>query len=313
MNALAAIPSPKVETDRRSEMERHEPSMDEILASIRRIISEDQAQVAPKAEAAQSVNPLPPPPKPEGVLSRRPATPSDLGNAVERLRRALEPAIEKAPENAFAPPEPKPFVPPKPVRPPAPPLRTEDKSMPAAVPVRPPVVEAVPDFAPEVKLDLAPVEPEAALSDVATQEIQVPHIEEAVPVVAAPATPFPALERAFPGAAPVLERVAATQPVSPPPASPITEPTTAPAFDTLSAPLGGSDAALLSPSADASIASSFQTLATTMLFQDKGLVEDMVREMLRPMLKSWLDDNLPVMVERLVRAEIERVARGGRG
>ncbi len=34
--------------------------------------------------------------------------------------------------------------------------------------------------------------------------------------------------------------------------------------------------------------------------------------MMRPMLKQWLDDNLPVIVERLVRAEIERVARGGR-
>jgi len=30
------------------------------------------------------------------------------------------------------------------------------------------------------------------------------------------------------------------------------------------------------------------------------------------MLKSWLDDNLPSMVDRLVRAEIERVARGAR-
>jgi len=34
--------------------------------------------------------------------------------------------------------------------------------------------------------------------------------------------------------------------------------------------------------------------------------------MLRPMLKSWLDDNLPSLVERLVRSEIERVSRGGR-
>jgi cell pole-organizing protein PopZ len=32
--------------------------------------------------------------------------------------------------------------------------------------------------------------------------------------------------------------------------------------------------------------------------------------MLRPMLKSWLDDNLPTLVERIVKAEIERVARG---
>jgi cell pole-organizing protein PopZ len=37
---------------------------------------------------------------------------------------------------------------------------------------------------------------------------------------------------------------------------------------------------------------------------------DLVKEMLRPMLKGWLDDNLPSMVERIVRAEIERVSRG---
>jgi hypothetical protein len=34
--------------------------------------------------------------------------------------------------------------------------------------------------------------------------------------------------------------------------------------------------------------------------------------MLRPMIKTWLDDNLPALVERLVRIEIQRVARGGR-
>jgi cell pole-organizing protein PopZ len=39
-------------------------------------------------------------------------------------------------------------------------------------------------------------------------------------------------------------------------------------------------------------------------------VDELVREMLRPMLKAWLDDNLPSLVERLVRAEIERVSRG---
>jgi cell pole-organizing protein PopZ len=34
--------------------------------------------------------------------------------------------------------------------------------------------------------------------------------------------------------------------------------------------------------------------------------------MLRPMLKTWLDNNLPPMVERMVREEIERVSRGRR-
>jgi cell pole-organizing protein PopZ len=71
-------------------------------------------------------------------------------------------------------------------------------------------------------------------------------------------------------------------------------------------------AALVSPSTDASVASSFQSLATSMFLRDSDLIARTARDMLRPMLKQWLDDNLPVMVERLVRAEIERVARGGR-
>ena len=62
----------------------------------------------------------------------------------------------------------------------------------------------------------------------------------------------------------------------------------------------------------AAVDSAFNTLAQTVLVQNARTLEDLVREMLRPMLKSWLDDNLPGMVERLVRAEIERVARGGR-
>jgi cell pole-organizing protein PopZ len=46
------------------------------------------------------------------------------------------------------------------------------------------------------------------------------------------------------------------------------------------------------------------------LSQNARTLDDLVKDMLRPMLKSWLDDNLPGLVERLVRAEIERVSRG---
>jgi cell pole-organizing protein PopZ len=67
---------------------------------------------------------------------------------------------------------------------------------------------------------------------------------------------------------------------------------------------------LLSASTSAMVDSAFNTLAHTVLVQNARTLEDLVREMLRPMLKSWLDDNLPGLVERLVRAEIERVSRG---
>src|SRR5712691_8928480 len=72
------------------------------------------------------------------------------------------------------------------------------------------------------------------------------------------------------------------------------------------------ESALLSNAASAAVHSAFGTLAHSMLVQNSRTLEDLVKEMLRPMLKAWLDDNLPLMVERLVRAEIERVARGPR-
>ena len=72
------------------------------------------------------------------------------------------------------------------------------------------------------------------------------------------------------------------------------------------------DEALLSQTSHASVGQAFNMLAHTVLTSNARTLEDLVREMLRPMLKNWLDDNLPTMVERLVRAEIERVARGGR-
>ena len=75
----------------------------------------------------------------------------------------------------------------------------------------------------------------------------------------------------------------------------------------------GGDSPLLSTAASAAVHSAFGTLAHSVLAQNPRTLEDLVKEMLRPMLKSWLDDNLPVMVERLVRAEIERVSRGPRG
>lgn len=69
---------------------------------------------------------------------------------------------------------------------------------------------------------------------------------------------------------------------------------------------------LMSPVAGASITSSFQTLAESVVLQDPDLIERVMRESMRPLLKAWLDDHLPSIVERLVRTEIERVARGGR-
>jgi cell pole-organizing protein PopZ len=69
-------------------------------------------------------------------------------------------------------------------------------------------------------------------------------------------------------------------------------------------------AQILSHSTVSAVETAFNSLATTVLSNNARTLEDLVKEMLRPMLKSWLDDNLPGLVERIVKTEIERVSRG---
>jgi cell pole-organizing protein PopZ len=66
---------------------------------------------------------------------------------------------------------------------------------------------------------------------------------------------------------------------------------------------------LLSREATAAVGFAFNTLTETVRKREPTL-EDVVRETLHPMLKSWLDENLTRVVERMVQAEIERVTRG---
>lgn len=74
---------------------------------------------------------------------------------------------------------------------------------------------------------------------------------------------------------------------------------------------------LLEPATSAAVRSAMSKLNTPKLTPELAIaangltIEGMIREMLRPMLKDWLDENLPSMVERIVAQEIERVSRGG--
>ena len=123
----------------------------------------------------------------------------------------------------------------------------------------------------------------------------------------------------------------APKPTIPPPADVLdlseamtAPPTPAPSFRTIDGvsdvvfsdqapPPPPPDAALISNATKSAVDSAFNSLTNIVLGQNARTLEDLVKEMLRPMLKTWLDDNLPSMVERIVRAEIERVSRGGRG
>jgi len=68
--------------------------------------------------------------------------------------------------------------------------------------------------------------------------------------------------------------------------------------------------ALMSRTTEASVADAFSRLGAARVVAQPQTVEDLMKELLRPMLKAWLDENLPALVERLVKAEIERVTRG---
>lgn len=59
------------------------------------------------------------------------------------------------------------------------------------------------------------------------------------------------------------------------------------------------------------VSAAFEDLSRAIREGQLRSMEEMAQEMLRPMLQEWLDDNLPRLVERLVREEIEQVARGG--
>jgi cell pole-organizing protein PopZ len=71
---------------------------------------------------------------------------------------------------------------------------------------------------------------------------------------------------------------------------------------------------LLSRQSEAQTESAFRQLSDALLARATGdrSLEDMTRDMLRTMLKQWLDANLPSIVEDMVREEIQRVARRGR-
>lgn len=78
----------------------------------------------------------------------------------------------------------------------------------------------------------------------------------------------------------------------------------------------GADNGLMSVAAAGATAAAFAALARSSQSRDSGLalgsgrtLEDLVQEMIRPMIKDWLDKNLPPMAERLVRKELERLSR----
>ena len=74
-------------------------------------------------------------------------------------------------------------------------------------------------------------------------------------------------------------------------------------------PLVGEDSALTSEQTGAAVHAALDNLSDMFIGGNAQTVEDLVRNMLRPMLKAWLDQNLPVLVQEMVQKEIQRITR----
>lgn len=209
-----------------------EPSMEEILASIRRIIADDSGPPA-QAAAPQAATPQAAPPAPRHTAELEPQEIDDLMRVDEHA--APETDVLDLTDPVGQPPA-------------------------AFTPVR---------------------GPDVTFRD---EELRQP-----APLQAVPPSPPPA---------PSPTATFAPPPHVPAPAPPHRVPVR--------------DDQLLSANSTAAVSSAFNSLAATVLSENSRTLEDIVREMMRPMLKDWLDENLPSLVERMVRSEIERVARGGR-
>jgi uncharacterized protein len=248
-----------------------EPSMEEILASIRRIIADDEAKPAAAEKAA------PPPPSPQ-PSNPPPPSPSPAAAAAKPEKPAPAPAARA------------------PVAPPAAPAPAK-----AAAPVAPPPAPAVSNSQDDI---------DALLNGL--DEATTP--EEIRPAAPEPEPEADVLDLTDEMALPDPAPQAAFRKIEPPDDLEFTEtaakaPLRDMAFD-LPPPSPMDSPPILSRSTVSAVESAFNSLAHTVLSNNARTLEDLVKEMLRPMLKSWLDDNLPRLVERIVKAEIERVSRG---
>jgi len=216
------------------EAESQEPTMEEILASIRRIISEDdEGEEAASSEEA--------PVEAEGAPESA-SEPVDEVEAEEEVMELTDMIVEE----------------------------------PVDEPEAEPVAEPEPEAEPEVEA------------------------EDVMELEAAPEpTPEPVIEKV------VENDIDFGDPM------PMAEPEPEPEVDVLPVE---EDGALISGATEVAAAAAFGELASSMITSsgESRTLEGLVGDMLRPMLKDWMDKNLPDLVEQMVREEIERVARRGR-
>lgn len=224
-----------------------EPSMDEILSSIRQIIADDDAAGAPRKPALQAA------PDPMQAAPARTPVPDASDDELEPMAPLTLSAEQILPEAEAEP-------------------------------------EALSFDALIAGVDEEEAEPEAVAPKlVVPDDIEFEVEDEPEPEIA----PEPDMSQS---AEPAFEpETMASEPAPPMPDASLSNDMTE---------------RLLEPATNAAVRSTFAKLNNLGLGNQNTTIESLMKDMLRPMLKEWLDENLPSVVERMVEKEIARVSRG---
>jgi hypothetical protein len=238
---------------------QREPSMEEILASIRRIIEDNESGRKPSdLDAGRSL---------ENTVIE-----------VDAFRADLRAQAGEADENPRpAPPERKPM------------MLSEVQARSAAdggtTPRWTPETTPEPRFTDAERMRAGNASPSRhGEPPLATDRPPVPQVEPSAARAAEPEGGMEGTTKPLPGPVPAGARAAAES--------------------------SQSRSMILSEHAERKVAAAFGELSDAFAARSRRTFDELAAEMLQPMLQDWLDNNLPSLVERLVREEIERVARG---
>lgn len=259
-----------------------EASMEEILASIRRIISEDGSPPAPQSVAPQRPAPQAP--------ARPPAAPMLASPPLATSPPASTPPVASPPVA--------PSPPPSPARKPSPPnIPSGPTSAWGILGARPAangdelvLTQMLAEDGSVVALD----RPAAAVAAANTAFIEPSNPQSLDVLLLTDALP-PSLSEAMVLGPPAQSPAAPRAPMTPPPIPP--------------APGGNDSVGLASPEVPVQSSAVLSQLARNRARDGGPTVEELVRQSLEPKIQEWLNANLKDIVERLVQQEIERISR----
>jgi cell pole-organizing protein PopZ len=273
MSAVSSSTSDREGEALRRAQRAHEPSMEEILASIRNIIADDRenARTSVRGPVQRTAAPAS---GPQIVYSKD----ADLGPA-PRAELPAAPKTEMPDEG-----------------------RVDELVSPRVVWSYAPALEA--DTAAD-----APLATAAANKPKAKQEPSA----AVTPEASSPDNPVEALRPALAEIETTTESALDLGKIQQAAVPATAQPAAAAAEATKDdAATSGGEAALLSPEANKAVAFACTDLSATLARRADEAADGMIREMLRPLLKDWLDRNMPEVVEKLVKAEIERITQAPR-